>query len=247
MKKIDLNEFINYLLDQLGQPYVWGGQHLKLTPDNYVTAITRREKDEANRAASIAYCKARFDAGATILYGYDCSGLGMYWLQNVKNVFNHDMTANGMMSTCEIVDAPKRGYWVFRVDADGKATHIGYMVTDTEVVHAKGRAFGVVKERHKSSYWYRTGKPPMFVFDIPVQTRDYVEVKGGSVYVRDGNGVYKDKERKEKNKVIGTAHRGDLLPCYGQDDRDPYWYIVDYKGQRGYISCNERYTRLIQK
>ncbi len=237
MKKIDLNEFIDYLLDQLGQPYVWGGQHLKLTPDNYVAAITRREKDETNRAAAIAYCKARFDAGAEVLYGYDCSGLGMYWLQNVKNVYSHDKTANGMMRDCEIVDAPKRGYWVFRVDADGKATHIGYMVTDTEVVHAKGRAFGVVREAYKKSYWRAVGKPPMFEFSE--KTHIYVKTKG-RVRVREGNGTAFDP-------IPPTPDSGTLLPCFGQAETEPYWYAVEWQGQRGYISANERYTEVVWK
>lgn len=34
-----LKEFNDYLTDQIGQPYVWGGQHTKLTPENYVRII----------------------------------------------------------------------------------------------------------------------------------------------------------------------------------------------------------------
>ena len=29
-----LAKFNDYLTDQIGQPYVWGGQHTKLTPEN---------------------------------------------------------------------------------------------------------------------------------------------------------------------------------------------------------------------
>ena len=29
-----LKEFNDYLCDQIGKPYVWGGQHARLTPDN---------------------------------------------------------------------------------------------------------------------------------------------------------------------------------------------------------------------
>ena len=32
-----LNDFIEYLKEQLGQPYLWGGQHTKLTPENYIS------------------------------------------------------------------------------------------------------------------------------------------------------------------------------------------------------------------
>lgn len=70
-------------------------------------------------------------------------------------------------------------------------------------------------------------------------THEYVEVRGGSVRVREGNGTMFPS--------IGTAHRGDLLPCYGQADADPYWYEVDFNGKRGFISCNKRYTEVVYK
>lgn len=240
MAKVKLSEFNTYLNKQVGQPYIWGAQHLKLTESDYISIITHKESDPTYRASSIAYCKKLFDSGATVLYAYDCSGLGMYYLQNVKKVYAHDMSANGMMGQCDLTESePKCGYWLFRTDADGKATHIGYMVSDTEVVHAKGRAYGVVREKYKASYWHKVGKPSCMDWDEPKpSTHEYIKVRGGSVRVREGNGTMFPS--------IGTAHRGDLLPCYGQVDADPYWYEVDFKGRRGYITCNERYTKLVQ-
>ena len=38
-----VDEFIAYLKEQVGQPYVWGGQHTRLTPENYVEVIEKRE------------------------------------------------------------------------------------------------------------------------------------------------------------------------------------------------------------
>ena len=40
------SEFIEYLKGQVGEPYLWGGQHTKLTPENYIAVI---EKNEAGR------------------------------------------------------------------------------------------------------------------------------------------------------------------------------------------------------
>lgn len=241
MAKIKLSEFNKYLIEQVGQPYIYGAQHLKLTESDYISIITRKESDPTYRASAIAFCKKLFDSGATVLYAYDCSGLGMYYLQNVKKVYSHDMSANGMMGQCELTESePKRGYWVFRTDANGKATHIGYMVSDTEVVHAKGRAYGVVREKYKASYWHRVGKPKCVEWDEQKPTTHvYVKVRGGSVRVRSGNGTMFPS--------IGTAHRGDLLPCYGQADADPYWYEVDFNGRRGFISCNKRYTEIVNR
>ena len=241
-----LTEFILYLTEQIGQPYVWGGQHTELTPKNYVAVITRREKNEENRKNAIAYCKKQFDAGASVLYAYDCSGLGMYWLEK-KRIFKTDMTANGMMNQCEIVDEPKKGYWLFRLN-DGKATHIGYMVSDTEVVHAAGRKLGVIKVPYAKSFWHRIGKPKCFNFDPVPKTHLYVRVKGvilksgkpqKSVNVRSGNGA--------KYPVVGVAHSTDEFPCYGQADTNPYWYGINYKGEMAYITSNSRYTEEIYK
>lgn len=240
-----LTEFILYLESQIGEPYVWGGQHTKLTPSNYIEVITKHEKNEENRVNAIAYCKKKFDDGATELFAYDCSGLGMYWLQNLKHIFKSDMSANSMMAQCDIVSEPKKGYWLFRLN-DGKATHIGYMVSDTEVIHAAGRKLGVIKVAYSKSFWHRIGKPKCF--DFEPKTHLYVRVKGvikkdgkpqKSVNVRSGNGT--------AYPVVGVAHSTDCFPCYWQADSFPYWYEIDYNGKRAYITSNSRYTEEIYK
>ena len=235
-----LTEFILYLESQITEPYVCGGQHTRLTPDNYIAVITKMEKNAANRANAIEYCKKQFQAGRTELFAYDCSGLGMYWLFNVKRIFDHDMTADSMMHKCEIVSEAKRGYWVFRTADDGHATHIGYMVSDTELVEAKGRKYGVVRTKYKASAWNRIGKPKCFDFGPeptpPEPTGWYVKVLGKSVYVRKGPGVL--------YRSLGTAHRGDRLPYLGTDEKSG-WYNVEYNGQPAYITNKPKYTEVV--
>lgn len=239
MKQVSLSEFNYYLTEQLGQPYVWGGQHLKLTPQNYVSVITKRETDEQHRADAIAYCKAKFDKGATVLYAYDCSGLGMYYLQNVTKTLPHDLNANGMKGLCDKADAPKCGYWVFRLNDSGRATHIGYMVSDGEVIHAKGRAYGVVRERFKASYWHWVGKPRCVDFEEPepVPESGYVIKVRGSVRVRNGNGIL--------HKTIAIV-RNCTLPYLGQDSEKPNWYITQVDGVQGWITSNPKYTEIVE-
>lgn len=233
----NLDEFIEYLEAQIGEPYLWGGQHTKLTPSNYVSVINAHEKESANRKMVIAYCKKQFQAGKTELYAYDCSGLGMYWLFNLTRTFDQDMTADSMMKKCELVSTAKRGCWVFRTDDKGNATHIGYMVSDTELIEAKGRKFGVVRTEFKSSAWNRIGKPSCFDLEpIPEPTSWYVLVKGGSVRVRNGGGVL--------NKCIGIAHLGDRLPYLGTDEKSG-WYKVEFNGQIGYITNKPKYTEVV--
>ena len=173
-----LNAFINFLNQQwnimtiggvtYGQPYVWGAQHTKLTPSTYISIINNRESNETDRARAKAYCKRLFDNGATELYAYDCSGLGMYFWQNVEHVYPGDKTADGMMAVCTLYpDTPKRGWWVFKVNSYGRAYHIGYMVDDNHVVEAYGRSDGVIKTVFSKSIWQKWGIPKILKEVIP--------------------------------------------------------------------------------
>ena len=240
-----MSEFLAYLVEQIGEPYIWGGQHTKLTPTNYSLVIRKHESSEPNRRAVERFCEERFAAGVTELYGYDCSGLGMYWLQNLTHVLPHDLNANSMMGHCDMTETPKRGDWVFRVNDEGKATHIGYMVTDTELIEARGRAYGVVRRKYKQSDWHKVGRPKCMEWDEPSEQDQpeptelikVIKVKG-HVKVRTGNGTF--------SKRIGTAVDCEL-PYLGQAQSYPNWYMTVFNGQDGYISSKPKYTELITK
>lgn len=253
LKQGNLSDFIIYLNNQIGQPYVWGGQHTRLTPENYVAVITKKEKNATNRANAIAYCKAKFDAGATVLYAYDCSGLGVYWLCDLEHVISSDTTANGLMLLCEDADEPHTGYWTFRVDSEtGRATHIGYMVSDDMVVHAKGRAYGVVREHFKPNgrkYWNKVGKPMCFDFDPPVppdppqpepptppKPNRYVEVIAKSVRVRASDSVL--------GRTQFIAHKGDTFQYIGCAPSG--WYQIEAGRGESYITSKAKYTKIIE-
>ena len=69
-----LDQFIEYLQEQLGEPYLWGGQHTKLTPENYVRVIERKEAGRGGypdgtsyAQAVIDYCDDKFEEGVTVL------------------------------------------------------------------------------------------------------------------------------------------------------------------------------------
>ena len=171
-----IEEFINYLKDQIGQPYLWGGQHTKLTPETYKSTIHRVEKNRGGyddgllyEQAVIDFCEKQFDEGKDILYAYDCSGLGMYWLQNLKHLYRSDMSANSMMKKCELHpdQTPKKGWWVFRYKKNTQnASHIGYMINDQYLYEAKGRRYGVVKTRFVKKNWDTWGIPIVFKSQI---------------------------------------------------------------------------------
>lgn len=253
-----LNEFIAYLNEQIGQPYLWGGQHTRLTPDTYEAIIHKREdgrggyKDGTSYAdASIAYCKSLFDMGLTVLYAYDCSGLGMYWLQNVKHIYKGDANANTMMGRCSDLtrtDPPKKGWWVFRQDDSGKATHIGYMVDDEWLVEAKGRKYGVVVTKFAAKDWSVWGIPDVFYDEIyypepvppeppePPMVDKVVKVIGKSVRIRKGYTTL--------SKTVKIAHRGEEYPFVAVAPSG--WYCIDLDGTEAYITNKEKYTKLVE-
>lgn len=244
-----VNDFIAYLKEQVGEPYLWGGQHTKLTPENYVRII---EKEEAGRGgykdgtsyarAAIDFCRKKFDEGAAVLYAYDCSGLGCWWLCNLTHLYKGDVNANTMMGRCLLKsERPKRGWWVFRLDGK-RASHIGYMIDDEYLVEAKGRKYGVVKTRFRERDWDCWGVPRVFENELlpkpepqPPAPQRQVEVVGGSVNVRNADST--------RGRILFTAHRGDRFPFLAVAPSG--WYEIGTKKGQGFITGLPRYTKII--
>ena len=241
-----LNEFIQYLQSQVGQPYLWGGQHTKLTPANYVSLIHKKEdgrggyKDETYAQAAIDFCKKRFEAGAKVLYAYDCSGLGCYWLYNLKHLYKGDVSANTMMHRCTLKkEAPKRGWWVFHTDSKGKATHVGYMISDSYLIEAKGRKYGVVKTKFRAKDWDRWGIPQVFAEELTPpapEPKGRVEVIGWRVSVREADNT--------DGKRLFIAHRGDKFKLI--DTAASGWYRIQTHKGDGYITNKSEYTKVTE-
>lgn len=166
-----LNDFIKHLEDEVknGSIYVWGaqGQGADVISEEW---IKKMETSPANAARAIALYKKRVEEGfGDRLRAFDCSGLGMAYLQNETKTVSSDMSANGMMATCEIIkkEEARRGDWVFKVNSSGKATHIGYIVDDDlNVIEAKGRDYGVIKSPLSKGGWNRYGRPKYFADEI---------------------------------------------------------------------------------
>ena len=128
-----LSEFIAYLEEQAANHsiYVWGGQG----QDNAVISedwIREMETSQSNAERVIAFWKKQVQAGyGEKLRAFDCSGLGTYYLYNLKKLIPSDTTANGLKSKCQVLSRSelKKGDWVFRVyqtgKDKGKAYHIG--------------------------------------------------------------------------------------------------------------------------
>ena len=248
-----VDEFIVYLKEQVGQPYLWGGQHTKLTPANYKAVIHKKEAGRGSypdgttyEQAVIDFCEKKFDAGATVLYAYDCSGLGCYWLYDLTHLYKGDVNANTMMGRCILkTDPPKKCWWVFRLDGK-RASHIGYMIDDQYLIEAKGRKYGVVKTKFREKDWNKWGIPKVFEKELtpqpeptpspePPEPGKKVEVVGKSVNVRASDST--------KGKILFTAHKGDRFPFLSVAPSG--WYEIETRKGPGFITDLPRYTKIV--
>lgn len=166
-----LEEFVGHLEEEVknGSIYVWGaqGQGADVISEAWIKKV---ETSENNAARAIKLWKKRVAEGyGDRLRAFDCSGLGMAFLQNETKTVSSDMNANGMMGKCEIItkEQARRGDWVFKVNSSGRATHIGYIVdTALNVVEAKGRDYGVIKSPLSKGGWNKYGRPKYFADEI---------------------------------------------------------------------------------
>lgn len=157
------SEFIKYLNTQveLKSIYCYGAQGELLSTIS-PEWIRRKETSTSNANKVIKMYEERKNIKGC--RAFDCSGLGMYWLQNLKKVFSGDLTANGLKGKCAKIDksSAKAGDFVFKCYLSGKAHHIGYVVEDGYVVEAQGRANGVVKRKMSAGGWNWYGRPAIW-------------------------------------------------------------------------------------
>ena len=167
----NLKTFLDYLEEQVANHsiYVWGAQGQQ---GSAITEawIKRRETSDENYRRAVAFWKKQCAAGyGDVLRAFDCSGLGMYWLQNVSHILKNDSNANTLYGKCKKIGKAdiRVGDFVFHINSTTKrATHIGYVVdTDKNVIEALGRDAGVVKRPFDKGKWVAFGRPPFWTED----------------------------------------------------------------------------------
>lgn len=159
-----LQNFLTYLEEQVqnGSIYVWSGQGEN--GDEITEAwIYRCEPTESGGKTGNCFWKERIAEGkGDVLRAYDCSGLIMYYLQNLKGILKNDMSSNSLKQKCQKISKEQLqpGDFVFRIYQNGtkkgRAYHVGVVVDrDMNVIEAKGRDDGVVKRSidAQSGYW----------------------------------------------------------------------------------------------
>ena len=166
-KKID--DFIAYLTSHLGDAYVWGAQGERV--DNRADLekwVRRKETSRRETDRALAYIKK---ATKTPLYAFDCSGLIIHWLRDIRGLIDSDTNAQGLYRQCK--QQGKLGAWqmqagdlVFRYSfAVGKMGHVGVYVGNGMVVEAQGRDAGVVMRHLSYGGWTHQGRHPALAED----------------------------------------------------------------------------------
>lgn len=172
-----ITEFINYLLSHVGDCYVWGAQGQivsDMSEAELEAFLERRETSTTNENRARAFIE---NAAKTPLYAFDCSGLIMYWFQDIKGWSKNDKSAATLYGECkekgELKASTKLeiGDLLFRRKITGNSTntyHVGIYIGDNWEIEAKGRDDGVVLHPVNRTYWTHWGRHPyLLVEDEP--------------------------------------------------------------------------------
>lgn len=180
--------------DGNGSIYLWGGQGQTLDQltDSF---IDKKETSSSNAKRVKALRDKRVKEGYKSLRAYDCSGLGVFMLLGAGEI-QHDMSSNGIYAKTERIQRSelRPGDFVFRLytsgSSKGNAYHIGYVVSDLKVIHAKGRDEGVVEEtlnQNGNNWWNGYGRSS-WVEPKPKGYEDYIFTQ--NLYRKKCSGKY---------------------------------------------------------
>lgn len=172
MTKTKTSEFVAYINSKEGNAYLWGGQGESLYDLARELAKKNGQADEKTEKMLAQMEKQ----GVRNIEFFDCSGLGVSFLLE-KGAISCDMTANGLYQKCKKIEKEdsRAGDMVFLVNSSGKATHIGYLVNRTTVVHAFNQSKGVIKENVDKRAW-KFGRPN-FCMEYDLEEEKKVDVQ----------------------------------------------------------------------
>lgn len=157
-------DFITYLESKVGNIYVWGAQGKDLTnmtEAQVISYIKSRESTQANRDRALALYRKVKASGKSPIEAYDCSGLIVHYICDIKHWIKNDTTANGLYNLCKsrgkIAGAKlNKGDLVF-IHKGAKKTHVGVYVGNGYTIEAYGRDLGVVKRKLSQGEWTHWG------------------------------------------------------------------------------------------
>ena len=220
--------------------YVWGGSG-QLCCEVSEAWIRSKERGRMPEAAVKEWEEVMASPYREVARCFDCSGY-VSWCLNKCGAYKYRTDCDGLFARCTEIYTPTDGTLLFRTNPanPNDETHVG-IYFDGKQYHAKGRAYGVVCEDFKASYWQKYGwfkslkpdDPP--APPEPLPGVDKVKVIAKSVNVRNSDST--------KGKIMFTAHRGDEF-LY-RNTAPSGWYEIETKKGLGFITNKPRYTVLI--
>ena len=157
-----LHEWLEYLDQWVGRgAYVYGAQGQRADEvGNVKTWIEHKSKsrETAKRAWAFYQQLTELLEPEEVRF-FDCSGLAMYFFQNLKKISKTDVSANGLWRGCTALKKSelKPGDFVF-IDTNGRKTHVGYVARDGQVVEARASGYGVEKFPLGARPWTHYGR-----------------------------------------------------------------------------------------
>lgn len=239
------SDFIAWLAARRGAAYVWGAQGQEARSDGSVILdgkrvsasweswVDARENSGENARRAKEYIRKRLEAGDGNVPCFDCSGLLMRYLKDVKGYFPEDKNAAGLLAACKEVarGALAPGHLLFRHNGK-KAHHVGVYLGDGLAIEAQGRSAGVVirpLDASGANYWNRFGALPFLAGDgakAALGQARFAVCAGGSVNVRKGPGT--------EHAVLAVAHKGDPMLFLPSAEKD--WGQVAVSSSGGLVT-----------
>lgn len=244
MVKTMLEEFIKAAQTEVENHsiYVWGGsgQLCKDVTEAWIHAMESRTSGGKYADAAV---KAWEDVMASpyrdVARVFDCSGY-VSWCLRKCGAFNSRTDCDGLFARSTEIYTPEDGCLLFRTNPanPNDETHVGIYFAGKQY-HAKGRAYGVVEEQYKASYWQKLAWFKALKKDEPVPpeppvSKQLVKVVGKSVWVRDSDST--------KGKKLFVAHKGQKYELI--DIAPSGWYHIMTTYPDAYITNKTRYTVL---
>ncbi|HWR19651.1 MAG TPA: NlpC/P60 family protein [Clostridia bacterium] len=225
-----LRKFIEYLKNQLGCIYVWGGQGETDITEEW---IKRRETSAVNASRAIALWKKRIAEGKSYIAAFDCSGLIVHYLLN-NGLLKSDLSSRGLYEKSKKITREELmpGDFVFRHNGI-KIHHVGVYIGDGQVIEAKGRDYGVVQQfidQSGKGYWNRYARfEPLFEQEeTPANEFPADYIYDGTAYVN----IRKTPDSENSYNIVGKVVKDEIVLVLSIENG---WADVVKKTEKGYI------------
>lgn len=236
------SDFIAWLTAQKGAAYVWGAQGQEARSDgtlfldgkrvspSWKDWVDERETSALNAERAKSFIHKKLDQGDGNVLLFDCSGLLMRYLKDIRAYFSADKSAAGLFAACQIISwtALVPGDLLFRHNGK-KAYHVGVCLGNNLAVEAQGRDAGVVIRPLNAAgedYWNRCGRLPCLAEPAEVSQVFFAICAGSSVNVRRGPGT--------EYEIICVAHKNDLMIAVPSDT--PGWDSIALRSAQGLVT-----------